>query len=303
MGIKQRNVQGYILALTAAMLWGVSGTCCQYLFQQRQFNPEWLVTVRLLTAGALLLLFAAQQKQTAIWEIWKSRPDALQLIIFGIAGMLAVQYTYFAAIHASNAATATILQYLGPVIIACYVAVRNKKPPAPAEIAAIVLALCGTFLLVTHGSVQSLSISGAALFWGITSAFALAFYTVQPVQLLHKWPAAVIIGWAMMLGGVAFSFVHQPWHFTGRWDGTALLLTCFIILLGSLVAFYAFLISVKYIGAVKASLLACSEPLAAALIAVGWLKVPFGWYDWTGACLIIATVILLSVNKPAVAGQ
>lgn len=43
--------------------------------------------------------------------------------------MLMVQYTYFAAIKHSNAATATVLQYAGPVIIAIYLAIKNKKSP------------------------------------------------------------------------------------------------------------------------------------------------------------------------------
>jgi drug/metabolite transporter (DMT)-like permease len=172
----------------------------------------------------------------------------------------------------------------------------------PLEITAIILALGGTFLLVTHGSVKSLNISGEELFWGITSAFALAFYTVYPVKLLNAWPAPVIIGWSMLIGGIACSFIFPPWRFTGVWNGQALVFTAIIILLGSLVAFYAFLTSVKYIGAVNASLLACSEPLAAALIAVIWLNTPFGVYDWAGAALIIATVVLLSFNRQRAKG-
>jgi drug/metabolite transporter (DMT)-like permease len=296
MGIQQKQTEGYLLALSAAMLWGVSGTCCQYLFQHSGFNAGWLVCVRLLAAGALMLVLATAQKQR-IFAIWRNCGTAAQLIIFGIAGMMAVQYTYFAAIQAGNAATATILQYLGPVIIACYTVVRNKRLPLPAELLAIALALGGTFLLVTHGSVKSLSVSGQELFWGLTSAVALAFYTIYPVKLLRAWPAATIIGWSMLIGGIACSSIFNPFKFTGVWSPTAVALTCVIILLGSLVAFYAFLTAVRQIGAVTASLLACSEPLAAALIAVGWLNTRFGLYDWAGAAMIVATVAVLSFNR------
>ena len=34
------------------------------------------------------------------------------MILFGLFGMLAVQYTYFASIKEGNAAVATLLQYL-----------------------------------------------------------------------------------------------------------------------------------------------------------------------------------------------
>jgi hypothetical protein len=62
--------------------------------------------------------------------------------------MLAVQYTYFAAIKHGNAATATILQYLAPVFITGYAAIRAKRFPAVKEVVALVLAFVGTFFLL-----------------------------------------------------------------------------------------------------------------------------------------------------------
>ena len=75
---------------------------------------------------------------------------------------------------------------------------------------AIAFAVLGTFILVTHGDMGRLNISSTALFFGIASAFALAIYTVQPVKLLNKYNSAVIIGWGMLIGGLAFSFVKAP---------------------------------------------------------------------------------------------
>ncbi|MGN6494552.1 MAG: EamA family transporter, partial [Agriterribacter sp.] len=65
----------------------------------------------------------------------------------------------------------------------------------------------------------------------------------------------------------------------------------------TLFAFYAYLVSVQYIGATKASLLACVEPLAAAFFAVIWLKVPFGAYEWTGTFFIVSTVVLITLER------
>lgn len=81
-----------------------------------------------------------------IWDIWKYRRHRFNLILFSIIGMLGVQYTYFAAIKYSNAATATILQYLSMVIITCYLAVFLKKIPGLRQAVAIILAIVGTFL-------------------------------------------------------------------------------------------------------------------------------------------------------------
>lgn len=286
--------RGFILAITAAILWGVSGSFAQFLFEYRGINIEWLVTVRLLISGIILIAIAAIRKDPDVWLIWKNRKDAFQLVLFSILGMLAVQYTYFAAIKYSNAATATVLQYAGPVIIAIYLALKNRKWPSPMEYLAIFLAITGTFLLVTHGSLKSLSISGLALFWGIASAVALAFYSMYPLGLLKRYSATVVIGWAMFSGGIAFSFVHVPWQVGGTWDDESFLFTAFIILLGSLTAFYAYLTSVKLIGPQTTSLLASAEPLSAAIIAVLWLNVIYESMDWLGSLFIISTIFLLA---------
>lgn len=286
-------LKGFFLAIIAAVLWGVSGTFAQFLFQQRGINVDWLITLRMLISGSILLLFATIIEKCDLWSIWKNKRDALQLLIFSFTGMLAVQYTYFAAIKHSNAATATVLQYVGPVIIAVYLAFKYKMLPKPIEFVAIALAILGTFLLVTHGDINSLSISGTAMFFGIASAVALAIYTLQPVQLLVKYKSSLVIGWGMLLGGMGFSLLKAPLSMGGIWDIQAFLYTVFIVVFGTLVPFYAYLTAVKIIGGQKTSLLASAEPLSATILAVLWLNVPFSGMDWLGSLCIISTIYLL----------
>lgn len=134
---------GFILAIAAATLWGVSGTLVQFLFEKRGINIAWLVTARLLISGSILLVFSGIKKDPGLWSIWKNKKDCIQLILFSILGMLAVQYTYFAAIKHSNAATGTILQYIGPVLITIYFVLKKRKWPSANEYMAILLAVTG----------------------------------------------------------------------------------------------------------------------------------------------------------------
>lgn len=288
--------QGFLLAIIAAVLWGVSGTFGQFLFQERAINVEWLITTRMLISGFCLLLMARFGEKTDPFSIWKDKKDAIQLLVFSITGMLAVQYTYFAAIKHSNAATATVLQFAGPIMIAIFLAIKYRRLPKPLELVAILLAVVGTFLLVTHGNIHILTISGMALFLGLASAVALAAYTLQPVNLLAKYKSSVVIGWGMFCGGFAISFVRAPWNITGHWDFQTYLYTGLIVVFGTLIPFYLYLTAVKIIGGQKTSLLASAEPLAATLLAVYWLGVPFLAVDWIGSLCIISTVFLLSVG-------
>lgn len=276
------------------MLWGISGTVAQYLFQQKGFSPEWLVVIRLLVSGLVLLLYTFIKESRDIWRIWRSKHNCLSLIYFSIIGMVGVQYTYFAAIKYGNAATATILQYLSPVFITCYLALCTKKFPKLQETAAIGLAMLGTFLIITKGNIHSISISHLALFWGLGSAVASAFYTLQPRSLLKEWGSPLVVGWGMLVGGIVFSFVHQPWNFTGQWSVASAYAVAYVVLFGTIIAFYCYMESLKYIGPTETSVLSSAEPLSAAFLSVLWLHVSFGWTEWLGTACIIVTIIILS---------
>ncbi len=294
---KSIPLSGIIKALASALLWGVSGTFAQYVFEEKHIDHSWLVTMRLLVSGLALLLFGAFKRDKDFAHIWHNKRDVVQLLLFAILGMFAVQYTYFAAIVASNAATATVLQYTGPVFIVVYFSVVQKKIPVAIELTAIVLAFAGVFFLVTHGDIHSLAISSEAFVWGISSAVALMMYSILPVPLLQKYSTFSVIGWGMLLGGTIAVFIAAPWNITGIWDIYTLLSVCFIILLGSLAAFYMYITAVKQIGAQTASLLACTEPLAAVLLSVCWLHVSFLWSDWIGTICMLITILLLSRKK------
>jgi len=159
----------------------------------------------------------------------------------------------------------------------------------------VALAFLGTVLLVTHGDLGTLEISAAALFWGLSSALALAFYSIYPVKLLRHFPANVLVGWSMVIGGIGFTASSLPTTVPGTWDFSTFAAVAFIVFFGTFIGFYSYLGAVKRIGPEKSSLYACAEPLTAALVAVLWLDVPFGLVDWAGAACIVATIFILNV--------
>ena len=289
------SFKGAGLACGAALLWGVSGTVGQFLFDHRGITADWLVVVRMLISGIVLLGLSATRFD--IFAVWRNRADALRITVFAIFGMLLVQYTYFAAIAASNAATATVLQYIGPALIAAWYTWRERRLPTVFEALSVALATGGTLLLVTHGQLNSLAISPLAVVLGLSSAVALAIYTIQPVALMDRYASPVIIGWGMLIGGIALGIFRQPWQVPGTWDGATWAGVAFILVFGTLIPFHAFLSAVRLVGPRSASLLACAEPLSAAIIAILWLGTRFVAADWLGTACILATIGLLTVKR------
>lgn len=291
------RIKGLCLVSFGTLLWGVSGTVAQYLFQTEGFTTEWLVVVRMILSGMLLLSLGIVKCDKNIFKVWKDKKGIISLFIFSIVGMLGVQYTYFAAINHGNAATATILQYLSPIIITVYLALKNKKIPTAKQIICVLMALVGTFLIITKGSFNSLSISKIAVFWGICSAFAAAIYTLQPKELLRKYGSICVVGWGMLIGGSVFAFIYPPINCTGNWSIKSIFAIMFVVIFGTLIAFYCYLESLRYIQPYEASIFSCIEPLSAAVLSMVFLNVIFTPIQWLGTICIIVIITILSVKK------
>lgn len=289
-----KSFKGFLLAFIAALFWGVSGVCAQFLFQERGLSATWLVAIRLLAAGFILLPVTFISGYHP-WKIWKNKKDALSLILFGSLGVLSVQYTYILTIEFSNAATATILQYVGPAMIFAYLALKNKTIPNWLEWLSVLLSIAGIFLLVTHGDLSQLLVTPQTLAWGILSALALAFYTLQPMRLMAVYPPAVLLAWGFLIGGVTLSIFSSPWEVPGVWDEWTIINLGYIILCGTILSFLSFMLAVKWLGAKPASLIATTEPIAASIVAVVWMNVPFGPIDWLACLLIVGAIVLLTV--------
>ena len=165
-----KNTRGILCTLLGGAFWGFSGACGEYLFTNYQVASAWLTTVRMLGAGVVLTTFSLLTKRGRALDIWKVRVDAAQLVIFALLGLAFSQYTYLASIDHSNAGTATVLQYLSPVMIMAVLCVMERKKPRVSELIALVLAVAGVFLLATHGDFSNLAATGKAVAVGILSA-------------------------------------------------------------------------------------------------------------------------------------
>ena len=294
MKISDRTI-GALMTILGGMLWGFSGTCAQFLLQSKGLTSEFLVPIRLTAAGTILLALCMLRGGRRVLDIVKH--DTKDILIFGVFGMCMCQYTYFSAIGASNAGTATVLQYTGPVMILGYLSLRKKKMPRAIELLAIALAMAGTYLLATHGKPGTMALSGEALFWGLLSAVALAVYTMQPVRLLGKYGAPLVTAWGMLIGGVLLMALFRPWTMDAAVDIEVVATMAVIIAVGSVTAFTIYLEGVRRVGPKKGSLYASIEPVSAAVFSSALLGARFVAMDLLGFACILSTIFLLAIDK------
>ncbi|MFP5527605.1 DMT family transporter [Peptococcus simiae] len=290
---KQALVMGTVYCVLGGICWGISGTTAEYLMAHKGLSADWISVLRMLLGGGIILLYAFKGQGLGIFALWRHLPSVIRVLAFGLIGMNLAQYAYVLAIEASNAGTATMLQYTGPIGVLLYQCLLARRWPTGRELAAIILAVTGTFFIATHGSIGSLSLSPAALFWGLLAALGLIINFITSEPLIHRWGNATATGSALVLAGILLSLMKNPWQAAVSWDLGVFLGCLVLVLVGTIGAFIIFMQGLVMVGSVRASMLASTEPLSAAICSAVFLGTVFTGMDILGFACIMATIFLL----------
>ncbi|QCD44150.1 DMT family transporter [Campylobacter mucosalis] len=288
---------GVFITILGAILWAFSGVCGQYMFEQKGVNADWLVSYRLILAGLALVIYVLFKSPTIVLLPLKNKKLLPYLICYGVFGLMMTQYTYFCAIELSNAAVATIIQYSAPTMILFIICFIEKRLPLAKEILALILTIVGIVLLTTHGDIGSLVISKKALAFAIISAVGVCIYTILPRRLNQTYPIALNLGLGMLLGGAILAVFTRVWQFNGVNDFSGYAALFGVVVLGTIFSFVFYMTGVKLIGATKASLIACIEPVSAMIFAYFLLGVRFVFLDIVGSFFIILSIFLVAKIK------
>lgn len=286
---------GTLITLIAGIAWGLSGVSGQYLMS-RGVSVDMITSLRLLVSGLFLVGLAYATAKEQLLAVLKDKNALLGIFIFAMLGLVLNQTAYLQAIYHTNAGTATVLQYLCPILVLAYTCLKNRQVPTGTEIISILLAIVGTFLIATHGQLNELSITPIGLFWGIFSAFTYALYIILPGKLIRLYGSMVVIGLGMLMGGIVVTLGVQTWKQSLPLDtGTAFGLLG-IVGVGTIFAYTAFLKGVSLVGPVNGSLLASIEPIASVFFAVWLVNEQFYTIDFVGMLLILLAVFLISLK-------
>lgn len=290
------RIKGLAMIIIGASLWGLSGPMMEWILDHSEMSVSFLLTVRLLLAG-LVIIAALKMNGKVVTRPWRQKVWTRQMIIFGVLGMLGVQFAFTSAISESNAVIATLFQFLSPIYVILFVSLRQRFIPPIAQIVGMLVTLGGLFLLLTNGSLSGFDLNGSALFWGIAVGFAFTFYTLYPVRLMQEWGVLLSIGWAMVVGGAALLITNplmviREFSYLFDWEISVMLLG--VIVVGTS-AFVLFLGSMNFITPIETSVLSSFEPLSAMIVSVIWFGTILGMWQLTGAIIMLLGVTGISV--------
>lgn len=303
---KGTNVSGMLSAFTGATLWGLSGVCSDFLMSNYGMDALLLTAVRMVVAALLFCAFLAFRYRGEVARMLRDPWTRRCLFIFGTVGLYSCQATYIISIGCTNAGTATVMQSLNIVFCPIVGWVLGRGKLAWQEKVSVALAFCAVLSIATQGDVRTLSMPLMGLIWGLINGVSETFYTMYPRRLFEKWGSFPVTGVAMIIGAVLAVAV---WVVFAAGNGSLAAGTAFpaldlggwaalavVCVVGTFIAFSLFLRGIHLIGPVRGNLLGAMEPASAAVLSAVWLGTAFTGWDWLGLCLMLVTIVLVSLS-------
>ncbi|PID23674.1 DMT family transporter [Sporosarcina sp. P7] len=291
------RLKGIVMIIVGSMLWGATGPMMEWILDYSEMSVSMMLILRLTIAGAVVLALL-KAKGIQVGRPMRQKLWLRKMVMFGIIGMLGVQFGFVQTIAYSDAVVATLFQFVAPVYIIILLSILQKSFPPGSQVVGMVVALFGLFLLLTNGSFSSISLDKTAIVWGVIVGFAFTFYTLYPAVLMAEWGVLLVVGWGMFIGGITLFILNLPMFFMNLgilFDGPSMGMLLLVIIMGTL-AFIMFLQSMTYISPVETSVLSSFEPLTAMMISVFWLGQTMGVWQLSGAAIMLAGVIWLSIG-------
>ena len=298
--MRERSV-GMMESLVGASMWGVSSVAANLLFSITTIPYLALLFVRVIFSSLILFIFIKPRIRIG---------GLLGISIFGIIGLFGSQLAYLAAIYYSNAATATVLQYLFMPMVVIYDLLRRNRKVSFVLIISIIFSFAGLILLtINFSSIGSvLVVSPTALFFGLMAAVSAAFYTIYARPLIKKqgFEATISLGFLMACIPATFVGLYPSIEYfralSAQPAGSILIiagLIAFIIVIGTAGAYYLYVRSIKHISSSDASITASMEPISAAVFSLLVLGIFLTDIQYIGVAIIILSISFIQRDSNA----
>jgi drug/metabolite transporter (DMT)-like permease len=294
---------GYTAAFSGVVVWSWTGVLVAYLLRNHPIAPMTLAFWRDLSSACILVAVLAVVRPAALRV---ERRDVGFLLLAGGALVL-LNATWTLSTGWNGAAISTVLAYASPSITALLARVLFGERLGPVRLVALAASFVGCILVARADDPARWTLNGPGIVAGLLSAVAFAGFSVAGKMASRRgidpWTltaytfviaAAVLlpIAWAVLpASGPARSLVSLG----PAWRGWLLLL----LLVGPTLGGYGlYTVSLGYLPAATANIIASLEPILTAIWASSLLGEALGAPELLGGALIVGSVVFLQLERP-----
>ena len=291
--MKQKQIVGIVLALTAGFMWGVMGVFVRYLSALGLGSMEIgqiRITVACVAVGIYLIIWHREKFSIRLRDLWC-------FVGSGVGSIMMFCYIFFMSMQYLPLSVASILCYTAPVFVTLLSALMFKEKITKRTILALTLALAGCALVSGIGSGGNLSSFG--VFLGVLSGFIFALYSLFSRFAINRgYSAWTITFYSFLLCALVGAFFCD-------WDSISVVIAepthwPWALGLGIISGFAPYVLyslSLECLKGSVASVLITVDPVVATIVSVVLFREPFGFAAVIGIVLVLSAVILLSMKK------
>lgn len=297
--ILSRNLAVILVALSG-VCWASSGVAVQDFFNHSTKTPLELTNVRMCSAGFIMLalLFLRGKFRLTAARLNRKPKLWLYLLIYGIIGIVMVQFTYFKAISIGGAAPTTVILSATPAMVVIWEALYSRKFPALVEILAVVLAIVGVFLLVTGGDTSKLVVPLGCVAWSLASGAAFAFSMIfGKILFAERISPVFMTSVGMFVGGLLTFALIDGFDWAPFFTRETIFDVAWIIIFGTVVAFIIFNVGLKLITPEEAALAELAEPASSVVLSYFAFGTVFGLVESFGMVLVLLAILSPIIAK------
>ncbi len=283
-----------VMVVLAGIMWAGSGIGAQNFFEKCSMNAMELTAFRMMAAGFILIgVTVWQGKMNESLICLRKKPRLwIDIVIYAIVGLMLMHYTYFEAIAYGNAATATVVLYSCPAMVICYNAIRHRKLPSKEEVITVLLAVGGTYLLVTGGDPSKLSVSFLCIALALFNGVVYSFASIYPKHIFLQVDKTFVLAVSMIIGALAcWAFVPQI-DWLAFFDLHIFCGVAWIVLFGTVTAFLLYNAGLMYLSPQQALITAASEPAASVILSGLIFGMSFVGLQVVGILMVILAIIM-----------
>lgn len=305
MKTSSRSSQGFIIALTATVIWSTTGPIISYLSRNYSLPSLVLAFWRDLFvsfgmfAGLMIFSrarFLLDRKHWGFMVLY-----GLTLAIFNSMWTFSVQY--------NGAAVATVMAFSSPAMTAILSRIVLKEQFSPIKIFSILLSLGGIVFVSGAYDPASWNLNPLGIIFGLFSGLLFAIYNLEGkhasdthidswTALLYSFAWATVFLFFFTIGNDVF-ITHKPMFSDLMWLGDSVNGWGLLFFLGvapTLGGFGLYTLSIRYLSPTVANLIATLEPAFTAVWAYLFLSEQLTKPQLMGSALLFVGIILLRVK-------
>lgn len=284
----------------ATTAWATTAIFISYLLAHYDLQPLTLAFWRDFIVGTSLFVILGLLQPTALRI---TRRDIPFFLIYGFVGLAVFNGLWTYSVKFNGAAVATVLAYSSPAFTVLLARPILREPLTVRKLAAVGLSLIGCVLVARAYAVEQWRLNPLGIAFGLGTGLAFAFYNLagrwSARQFASSW---TVTTYGFLFAALGLALTQRPdtiFSMGAAWQGWAILGA---LAIPTILGFGLYTLSLRYLQAGVAGLIATLEPALTAVMAILILKEQLIDKQWLGAGLILLAVIIVQ-TEPGVAAE